>query len=905
MAKDRLVILNEMKDLAGRLDSSSATKVGTQNDVKIISEFKGQDLVGLKYEPLFVVDDIRKDEKAFQVYPADFVTTEDGTGIVHTAVVYGEDDYNLGLKHGLPVVPLLDGKGHFNEKAPEFLRGQYFEKANKMVVEELEKDGLLFSKHDYPHSYPHCWRCGNKLFYNAIPAWFINIQKIKGKLVESNKKEINWYPGHLKHGRYEKSVEQAPDWNISRNRYWGNPIPVWKCVDCGENKVVGSIKELGLEKNIFLFTRHGEGENNVLGLNSCWPELQKYNLTKEGVKRVKDLAGRIAEMGGVDMIFASDITRTKQTAETLAAALGVPLEFDERLRELGVGDYNGKTYAEFERDFPASERWTRCAKGGETRTSVQERMVNFINEKNREYSGKKILIVSHGDPLYVLMQYYGSELPPLPKFAKVFSLDVSITDLHRPHIDQILLKCDTRLPGGQECGGKMKRVPEIFDSWVEAGSMPFAEFHYPFDQKEVFESRFPGQFVAEYIAQTRAWFYVMHVLSIELFGKAPFENVVTTGTILAEDGSKMSKSKKNYPDPWVTIEKYGVDALRFYLMNSSVMQADNLNFSERELGDLYRKIVLIPWNVLNYFLTYAPKDTKPGTLNIEQSSNVLDKWIWARTKELVNGVTDGLDAYDTVRATRVIAEYIDDLSTWYLRRSRGRADTYFFGTLRHALINLAKASAPVMPYLSELIYKSLTTTDYEGLTIQAVGPAPTAFESVHLANWPTKKELSQEEKELLGQMKVVREAASLGMAKRKELNIPVRQPLQELGIRNKELEGQEGLLKILCEELNVKNIKIDPDQKEEVVLDMTISDELRLEGLVRGLERAIQELRKQGGMKVGEMAKLTYKTEDPALQEAVRVFNREKTYISDITEGDAVEKIILDGKEIRLFLAKS
>ena len=222
------------KGLADALKEAGVSRGGTENLEEAtpassleIGRGSGKELIGLKYEPLFVVDDIRKDEKAFQVYPADFVTTEDGTGIVHTAVVYGEDDYNLGLKYGLPVVPLLDSKGHFNEKAPEFLRGEYFEKANKMVISKLEESELLFSKKEYPHSYPHCWRCGNKLFYNAIPAWFINIQKIKGKLVESNKKEINWYPGHLKHGRYEKSVEQAPDWNISRNRYWGNPIPVW------------------------------------------------------------------------------------------------------------------------------------------------------------------------------------------------------------------------------------------------------------------------------------------------------------------------------------------------------------------------------------------------------------------------------------------------------------------------------------------------------------------------------------------------------------------------------------------------------------------------------------------------------------------------------------------------------
>ncbi|MFH0891105.1 MAG: class I tRNA ligase family protein, partial [Candidatus Liptonbacteria bacterium] len=588
-----------------------------------------------------------------------------------------------------------------------------------------------------------------------------------------------------------------------------------------------------------------------------------------------------------------DLLRTRHTAEIVSGILGgVEVILDERLRETNFGpEYNNQNVAKFERDFPYTHRLDNAPPGGESRKQVRARMLDCVMELNRKYEGKKILIVSHGDPLLSLQEHFGSELP-WPDFAKDFELDVSIADLHRPYIDQIVLKCDARLPDGQGCGGEARRVPEIFDSWVEAGSMPFAEFHYPFDQKEIFEARFPGQFVAEYIAQTRAWFYVMHVISLELFGKAPFEHVVTTGTILAEDGSKMSKSKNNFPDPWVVIEKYGVDALRFYLMNSSVMQADNLNFSERELGDLYRKNILIPWNILNYFLTYsAQADWQPAPGGLDHSpEKPLDKWIWARTKELVNNVTENLDAYDTVRATRAISEYVDDLSTWYLRRSRGRTDEDFFGSLRHALLNLAKVSAPFTPYLSELIYTNLNRRDN--------------VPSVHLADWPTKQEVSEEERKLLMRMKILRDLASLGMAKRKELNIPVRQPLQELGIRNKELEGAKELLQILREELNVKNIKMDSNQKEEIVLDTTISNELRLEGLVRGLERAIQALRKQGGFRVGEMANLTYRTEDADLRKAIESFNRSKTYITAVAEGESGEVVELDGKKITLSVSR-
>ncbi len=946
LAKDRVsaVVATAMQGSGGKQSQGiAAVPTAPRND--IVEEFKGSELVGLEYEPLFDIPILRQGSEgqaAFKVYAADFVSTEEGTGIVHTAVVYGEEDYELGQKVGLPVVPMLDDRGKFNDKAPEFLRGKYFKDADSIIIADLEKRGLLLRKEKVTHSYPHCWRCGNPLYYNAIPAWFINIQKMKKELIDSNSREINWFPEHLKHGRYEKSVESAPDWNISRNRYWGNPIPVWKCLpaQAGDKNcppvVVGSIKELGLSTNTFYFTRHGEAEKNVREVVNGRTENDKYDLTEKGVKEAEGIAEKIKAKGGVDLIFTSDFLRTRRTAEIVGKVLGVEAKTDKRLREYNTGTFEGRSEKEYHEEFASKrDRWTEAPEGGETWTEIQARMVSFIKEADKNYQNKRILIVGHGDPLWLVQKYYGSELG-YPRTGEPFEISVGIDDLHRPYIDDVVLKCPT-------CGGEARRVKEIFDSWVEAGSMPFAEYHYPFDNKEFFpdvptsresgsrprasgDKRLPAQFVAEYIAQTRAWFYVMHVVSYALFGKAPFENVVTTGTILAEDGSKMSKSKGNFPDPWEVINKYGVDALRFYLTNSVVMQADNLNFSEKEVQNTYRKVVLILWNVFNYYQTYAAEagyEPPPGGL-AGKTANILDRWIAVRTQELVNGVTENLDRYDTVRATRIISEYVDDLSTWYLRRSRGRTDTEFFAVLRHSLLNASKVIAPVMPYISELIYQDLKPKTYN------LKPD----ESVHLSDWPEARELAPEEKDLLRDMATVREAASLGQAVRKTLNVPVRQPLPRLAFFTKEdMTPSAELMQVLLGELNVK--KFDPTLSSEkgenievmagvsrvlnFYLDTSISDELRLEGMVRALERAVQELRKKQGLKVGEMAALTYKTDDTDVKKALELFDRKKTYLRSVSEGESpdaaaptfqsgqvgtgMEEIRINGKSVKLAIS--
>jgi isoleucyl-tRNA synthetase len=414
--------------------------------------------------------------------------------------------------------------------------------------------------------------------------------------------------------------------------------------------------------------------------------------------------------------------------------------------------------------------------------------------------------------------------------------------LHRPYIDEVELV--------DEAGLSLKRITEVIDCWVESGSMPFAEYNYPYSNKGEFEKRTPGDFVVEYIPQTRTWFYYMHTLSIALFGHEPFKNVLTTGTILAADGSKMSKSKGNFTDPLILMNRYGADALRFYMMTSVVMQAEDLNFRDNDVKEIYQRMVNILLNVVMFYKMYKTNFSK-----VEKTNNILDRWIISRLKELHATVTKNLDKYDTIKAGRPIRSFIDDLSTWYLRRSRDRFKSEdveekkgVSGTIYFVLLELSKIMAPFTPFLAEEIYQSLKTS--------------TEKESVHLCDWPHFAEASRGDDSVIENMKEVRKIVSLALEKRMAAGIKVRQPLNELRIKNYELRGKEEYLGLIKDEVNIKIISFDEKLETEVELDTGITKELQKEGNVRDFVRAVQELRKNKNLVPDDTVELLAETDD-------------------------------------------
>ncbi len=658
---------------------------------EIVEHYKGKDLIGKKFTPHYDYYRERATGKVFEIIGGDFVTADEGTGIV-TIAAYGEEDLKVMQEQGVYIETHLDDEGTVKPDVPKF-GGMYYLKANKAVNADLEERGLIYSNKDYMHRVPLCWRCHTRLYYAPINAWYVNVQDLKPLLLETNEK-VHWYPKHFKKGRFQKSVENAPDWNISRNRYWGSPVPVWEC-ECGERYVPGSVADL------------------------------------------------------------------------------------------------------------------------------------------EKASGQKV------------------------------------TELHRPEIDEVTVTC-------KECGKKAHRVPEVLDSWIEAGSASFAERHFPFDSSEKVEDFFPPDYISEYTGQIRSWFYVLHVIGAALYKQQAFKNVSVTGVILGTDGRKMSKNFKNYPDPAEMLEKYGGDALRLYLLGTPVMSGEDILISEEQYKLQLRTTMLILWNTYNFFITYANLDGwKPdGSEKLEvRSENVLDEWILNLLEQLKVDVTKSLDNYDTVGAIDALKLFITDLSTWYIRRSRDRVGPSaedekdkkaFYETTHYVLVTLTQLLAPIVPFVSEEMYRNLTDE-----------------ESVHLTDWP--KSFGSINQGLLDQMKVVRKVVEMGLAQRKEKQIKVKQPLASIQVHSED-KVDASLYQLILDELNIKEVSFHDAKSGEmsVELDTSLTESLVAEGHAREIVRKIQEERKKLGTKLDEKVEVTMESWPKDFEEYIK----KNALVDSISEGE-------------------
>ena len=646
---------------------------------KALKMYSGADLEGLKYEPLFDMnDEIAQNENAHKVWAADFVSAEDGTGIVHIAPAYGEDDFALGKKNGIPTRHTIDDNGYYFPEWAEKLHeigvrdtdedGLEVWSANKFIAKCLEEKGIIWKIEYIKHEYPFNPRSKQRIMYRAIPSWFFDIEGSKPLMLEKNE-DINWFPAHLKHGRFAKNIEQAPDWNLSRDRFWATAMPVWRG-DKGTLKVVGSYDEL-------------------------------YELS------------------------------------------GVRLE-----------------------------------------------------------------------------------------------------DYHRPWVDQIEFDID---------GEHFTRVDKVLDCWFESGSMPFAQLHYPFENKEKFEKNYPADFIVEYVGQVRAWFYYVHAVNTALFGECAYKNVITTGTLAGNDGRKMSKSLGNYTDPNVLMDQYSADALRFVMLSSPVLAGEDFALLDKDVSDTARKLTMI-WNVYDFFTMYAEVDgweyTGKKLAAPKRLDNKLDAWIVSRVFELRNIITENMEAYNLPAALAEVLPFVDDMSNWFVRRSRRRfwksesgADKKeAYETLHFVLSYLALILAPFVPFLAEELWQNMM-----------------GDESVHLQDWPEAGKIDQK---VLDEMSACREVITAGLALRMDRNdefgqIKVRQPLAKLTYAGDKLD--EFYEAIIAEEVNVKEVM----HGKELVLDKKLTPELEEEGFVRELIRFVQSARKKAGLNVDDRIKLSVSCEVP------------------------------------------
>ena len=697
-----------------------------EGEYELLKELSGAELVGLEYQPLmenFSREERKKD--TYHVLTAEYVSDEDGTGIVHIAPAYGEADYDLALVHEVDFVDLLDEQGYYVEAAEKWLMDLGVRKtdengielwaANKIIAKMLLEKGIVYRIKYIKHEYPFNPRSKQRIIYRAFPSWFFNVTDSKSMLISENEK-INWFPEYLKHGRFEKNIEAAPDWNLSRDRFFATAMPVWRG-DKGSVKVVGSYDEL-------------------------------YELS------------------------------------------GVRLE-----------------------------------------------------------------------------------------------------DYHRPWVDEIEFEID---------GEHFKRIDKVLDCWFESGSMPFAQLHYPFENREKFEKNYPADFIVEYVGQVRAWFYYVHVVNTALFSDIAYKNVITTGTLAGNDGRKMSKSLGNYTDPNLLMDQYSADSLRFLMLSSPVLAGEDFALIDKDVSDVARKLSMI-WNVFDFFTMYAEVDgfDSEQAMAVSEFVNPLDIWLVSRVHQVRNQITEGMEAYNIPAALSSVLEFIDDMSNWFVRRSRRRFwkseddqdKLEAYSTLYYVLIYLAKILAPFTPFLAEELYQKMTGAGVVNSEIP---------ESVHLLDWP---EAGVIDEAVLAQMAKTREIITAGLAERmkkteSEAQIKVRQPLAKLIYAGEKLD--DFYEQIIMEEVNVKSV----EHGEALVLDKTLTPELLEEGKIRELIRFVQAARKKAGLNVDDRIRLMVSMEVP---EAYRDMLMNEVLAEElVNEGNfAYDEIVkVQGENVAISLEK-
>ncbi len=826
----------KVKDAEGFLilEKSAAERLGF--DVASAEVVAAKDLIGLSYEPLFNVAPL-KSEKSYKIYPAEFVTAGEGTGVVHTAVMYGEDDYALGVSLGLPQAHTVDEAGNFTSAVSGFAGMRAKNKTTEeKIIAYLTERGSLSKAEQYAHDYPFCWRCDTPVIYYATNSWFIAMSKLRAQLQKANA-GVSWKPEHIRDGRFGEWLKEAKDWALSRARYWGTPLPVWECA-CGHYEVVGSIEDLRASayiQNIVYGIRHGEADHTVQNIIACDDAVFESHLTPLGREQIRASAEKLKDKKIV-AIYCSPFARTRETAEIIQSRCGAPIHYDERLGEVNLGVFNNKDPKEYQGilgDKSADEAYAFVPEGGESRIQVMKRVIECMDEIRGKHKGESVVIVSHGDPLLMLAIGVGSVSRSEHKMNDIFGLgelhEIKANstpcnashdlDAHRPFIDEVFLRCS-------HCdGGKMTRVKEVCDVWLDSGAMPFVLGEHP--------SRYPADYICEAIDQTRGWFYTLLAVATVLGHEAPYKNVVCYSHLLDKNGKKMSKSRGNIVEPWELIGRHGIDALRWYFYTSAIVREPQ-KFDEEDVVKNARGLISLIYNSYSFLATYS------DGVEVAGEKNILDEWIEARLHETIVSATKDLDAYEIGDAARAIESFANDLSRWYLRRSRKRVEA--LPVLRRMLLELSKLIAPFMPFFADALYLSLGGKE----------------ESVHLEDWP-KPDAFDASDVLIAGMAEVRRVASDALALRADLKIKVRQPLASLTILNPKstIMHHADLLEILKDEVNVKEVLFIIEGEElpvlrssesvGVKLDIIITPELKTEGIYRDLVRMAQGLRQSAG----------------------------------------------------------